>query len=908
MSERDELTRNIIVRKLLKEMHFDHVSVQTDHFVISEQVREDLIQGLVIQIGRILHSSLFRMFLEYLNERDVLDAYIQNDNSEELDPYRQSFADTITLSSFQEKLPTLIGMAERICVQYQSVVSEMLERMDACYEEICRELLAGRQFRELVRISTDSGDVHNHGHTTSVIETDAGKIVYKPHDVGIDQKSYELISTFFSDIMAAPKVCQRDGYGFVEFIVNEPADTDEKARKYFYNLGGLATVVLMLGSSDLHHSNVLARGIYPVIIDYELMVTPGYGLEGKSLQHDIRYSLLQSSLMPQRKDDHEMSILFARDEKNVSSPLIDGQRKCMTDYPDEFFRGFEDTYRKCMERCEELKEFVRSMKDICVRHIYRNTTTYSILLNKITEPAWIEDPGVRDELVRQLNVAMKRSGATNAGDIAEAEADAMMRGDIPYMYIRTNTTDLYSEGRTVYRNFFRQSCIDYVLSRIDYLNEIDLAYETALLRKAMTRVVRRHQRGPEIRERILARRDISDEELLKHAEQIFREIAEDAVETPSGEIVWFGLNYFQETGMKIFDTGLIEGTGGLAIFFAALYRITKDPAIREKTAELTERIMDRLDRILSALEQIDVIYPNVENVSFSTGMSGKLLSCYLCGKYMNNEKYMQMGRRIIALLGKMDMRYEKTDVYNGIAGLLKMLCRYDAFFNEPGAKELCESLAERLVKSAGIPYKDKKIWKTLSPAWAISGAGHGQSGVASALYMAGKRLQREDLIAAAQPGFDFEREIYSVSIGAWPDRRGTEKTDEYMTGYCSGAPGIGMNAVLLKYDGYEEVLKRAIRSTLKEPLMHKDFLCCGNSAMAEFLLIAGRQLQRDDLIQEARTRMAMVISRAERNGHYSCISRSMDYVFSATLFYGTAGIGYEMLRLIDPQGLDSLLL
>ncbi len=117
-----------------------------------------------------------------------------------------------------------------------------------------------------------------------------------------------------------------------------------------------------------------------------------------------------------------------------------------------------------------------------------------------------------------------------------------------------------------------------------------------------------------------------------------------------------------------------------------------------------------------------------------------------------------------------------------------------------------------------------------------------------------------------------------------------------------------IHALELDYPGSEEVLDRALDSVFRQPLQYKDFLCCGNSAMAEFLLIAGRQLQRDDLIQEARTRMAMVISRAERNGHYSCISRSMDYVFSATLFYGTAGIGYEMLRLIDPQGLDSLLL
>ena len=117
-----------------------------------------------------------------------------------------------------------------------------------------------------------------------------------------------------------------------------------------------------------------------------------------------------------------------------------------------------------------------------------------------------------------------------------------------------------------------------------------------------------------------------------------------------------------------------------------------------------------------------------------------------------------------------------------------------------------------------------------------------------------------------------------------------------------------MNALLLEYEGHEETLKRALRSTLKEPLMYKDFLCCGNSAMVEFLLLAGTKLQQQDLVEEARTRMAMVIARAERNGHYQCINKSMNHVFNSSLFYGTAGIGYEMLRLISPDTTECLLL
>ena len=908
MPERDELFERKIASGILEAMDCGRFEVSADHFMINEEAKAGIDDGLIGRIRKIMHPALFRMFLEYLNERDMLDPYIDDDNCEELDPLRQSFAETVTLHVLQQKVPSLVRLIQKTYETYRSVIQEMVQRMDLAYEDICASLLEDNRFRVLTGVKTDSGDVHNYGHTTTVLTTDKGRIVYKPHDVGIDLKSKELIDTFFSDVMQAPAVCSYEGYGFVEFIDSKPADTDKKARQYFYNLGGLATMVLMLGSSDLHHNNVLSRGVYPVIIDYELMMTPGRETKENTLAHDLRYSLLYSSLMPHRREDIEMSILFAKDEKNLSSPLVNGERKCVTDYPDDFLEGFRNTYRRCMEQKEELKEFVRSMKEIYVRHIYRNTGAYSILLDKTLEPAWIEDPSLHDEVFKQLTVAMARSGSENTDGIAEAETEAVLRGDIPYMYIRTDTRDLYMDGRIVYHDFFSICCIDHVLSRIDYLNEKDLAFEEALLQKAMTRVIRRKRRPNEIRERIIARREISDESLLSHAEKIFWEIADDAVHTPSGEICWFGVNYFLETGMELYGRGLIDGISGLAVFFAALHRMTSDQAVKKKAEELVEYIMHRLERYTDGISELEIIYPNIENISMSGGLCGKMFACYLAGKYMNNSHYREISMKMIRLLPKMDLRFEKTDVYNGLAGLLKMLCRNDEFFNAPGMKEFCNSLADRILASANIPYKGTKLWRTLSNTWPISGAGHGQSGVASALYMAGKRLHREDLIEAAQAGFDFEVDAYSVKVGAWPDRRRSERAEEYMTGYCSGAPGIGMNALLLEYEGYEETLKKAIRSTLKEPLMYKDFLCCGNSAMVEFLLLAGTKLQRQDLVEEARTRMAMVIARAERNGHYQCINKSMNHVFNSSLYYGTAGIGYEMLRLISPDTLECPLL
>ena len=67
-------------------------------------------------------------------------------------------------------------------------------------------------------------------------------------------------------------------------------------------------------------------------------------------------------------------------------------------------------------------------------------------------------------------------------------------------------------------------------------------------------------------------------------------------------------------------------------------------------------------------------------------------------------------------------------------------------------------------------------------------------------------------------------------------------------------------------------------------------------------------MNRPDLVQEANARMTMVIGRAEKDGHYHCVNHGLTNVFSPSLFHGTAGIGYEILRLAYPERIESILL
>ncbi len=910
MSEHDERMIHKIVSVLLREDCACSVP-DTRHFQVTRDAMEDIRAGLHNRILKIAAPSLSSLFLEYLNDKDALDLYLENSGADELREFREAFSHEMTdagCTALKTRLPALPEYVRKAAAQYNAFIPEMLERADLSYYEICSKLPVGSGFRQLTGVAVDSGDCHNHGRSTAVLTTDGGKIVYKPHDVRIDLRFFELVERFFADVMLSPAVCACDGYGFTEYIQNSPADTPEAAERYFYNLGGLAAVVQMLGSADLHHSNVLSVGVYPVIIDCELLILPSNRFSEKSLGNALRYSLFYSSLMPSRRGDTELSILFARDEGNRGAPVVDGRRKNITDYPDSFFRGFRDIYGRCMEKREEIRAFVASWKGIFVRHIYRSSGVYGELLNHTWEAAWMEDEHLKDILFENLSIAMKRSGSGNADRITESEVDAILRGDIPYFCSKTDSRDLFTDGEVVFPDFFQVNSIEHLLSRIDHLSEEDRAFEETLLRKAMTRVVEHRLELPAMELPIRGGKELNTEALIRHAEQLFRQIADDAVYTPSGEVCWFGPDYFLQTGMELLGSGLVTGTAGLALFFAALQSLSEDGEVKGRTAELLRIIMARLSRTTDKLCSLDVIHPNTEDVSLSSGLTGKLLSTWLIGKYLEDEQYFSLCRKMLSVIRKIDLDYEGVDIFSGLSGLLKLLCRTDDFFSVPGVPELCGRLADRILLSAGIPWQGKRLWKTLSPDWALSGAGHGQSGVASALWLAGRRLNRPDLTEWAMAGFHFEEEIYSEALGAWPDRRAGERTGTYLTGYCSGAPGIGLNALLLDYENASLTFDRAVASCLKEPLLPKDFLCCGNSAVIDFLLEAGRKTKNEQLAEEAWNRMAAVIERAGRNGHYLCLPRSMKLIFSPSLFYGVSGIGYEMLRLAAPDRIESALL
>ena len=260
----------------------------------------------------------------------------------------------------------------------------------------------------------------------------------------------------------------------------------------------------------------------------------------------------------------------------------------------------------------------------------------------------------------------------------------------------------------------------------------------------------------------------------------------------------------------------------------------------------------------------------------------------------------------------------QSDVILGAAGLLLVLCWFEELYETPEGKRCIRAFADRLLSLKTLQRKEgPPLWDTLKLGRPVSGMGHGMAGIAAALSRAHGILGEEAYLAAAQDALDFEYEIYAPSLGTWPDLRRSARPVNAMHGYCSGAPGVGLAMlVCLENAGggtqwkrkAKENLQRALASCLDQKTLFRDHLCCGNSAAAEFLLEAGSRLKRPELTARAGERLFSMKERAEKRGKYTLLPEGYAQAFDPSLFYGVSGIGYEMLRLAQPERIESLLI
>lgn len=816
-----------------------------------------------------------------------------------------------------ERLESTAGVLLDHCTAW---LREVLSDLSAFRKEICAAVLGGREFTVITGLRR-AGDAHNKGKSTLIVDTDAGKLVYKPHSCRIDAAAAGLVRDYFDDILRVPAVFAcGDRFGVAEYLEKQRAEGREAAGRYYRSLGGAAAVLLMLGSKDMHMENLFACGGKIAVIDLETLlypapvIRPGAG-ERIFSEEDMRTlfnTLLHSELVNTRmrgpRDEAEFSPLMNTGEEG-SAPLVDGERQSVVSFEKDFFAGFSALYDRILSLRSVLKkEIPARFSGVVLRNILASTRMYAGVIRRLNSRYAYES----DEYYRaqrgKLRHVLSRDKAVYSRPVEDAEEAAVLEGDIPYFHTFADSRDLYRGGEVMEKDFFLQSALDRTLEILDNMGPQEKELEERFLRLSIAGAktadesieTPAHEKMPGEDAPVLTR-----EQALEEAEWILDRILERSLTLPAGTTFWLSFDPGKDNP-EVMPAGLYTGTAGLAVFFAAMEKAAETPETRRKAAAALDACLLLLRRYAESLCAAgSPPAPEQFSLGEGSGAAGVLRALVLVNRFREGA-CLPLIRSLCGILKHLDIRAcDDTDKVSGLAGLITTLCRYEELYTQEGIKPVIAALCERLKALQTLAWEKGRVWQTLKDRpHPISGAVHGMAGIAEAFFLAGLRLGTEAYRACAEDALRFEDKAYSEKLRGWEDRR-VPGNHVLSRGNCYGAPGMGIIFRRLRDAGISGDLlerneERAARTVENSGLLPLDHLCCGNMSLVDYDLETGRQAEAGRLL-------AKVVRGRKENGTYRlgyvrCRSNE-----NVTLFYGFAGIGYELLRYTDSAAFPTVL-
>ncbi|MGN0663230.1 MAG: type 2 lanthipeptide synthetase LanM family protein [Faecalibacterium sp.] len=797
--------------------------------------------------------------------------------------------------------PLLKEQLERCVRQFSEMLSEMLCRIHADRQELSAAFFGGNDLGAILKIDGGQGDAHQNGRSACIITAEAGRFLYKPREMKADVLLYGMAAEHFSDTVLLPKALDHGSYGYAQFMETAPAENEADARLFFHRLGGVCALFHAFASTDFHCENILAQGSWPVLVDLETFLglpSPAWRSAAETMDpdpfaKDFQQSLFFSSVLPRLADGQEFSPLLCKDEHSIL-PLLNGQRVDVRSALPEFEAGFCKIYDRCVEQRPALLAWLARFSGCQLRALLRNTNDYAKLLQGLNSSKALSDPAYRAKLVQMLqnglSTATQESIKEQTAAVGRSEMQALLRGDVPIFHCRTDSVDLYADGQCIVSGYLSRTPLAHVQERLGALSPAEREFELHIIRQALrcAHILREpvQEAAPAVQTEV---------SFPKEAAEIFEALWANRVVSPSGGPGWMDhRNDSNSFGYLPITYGM--GEGGIAAFAAEYAQVTKDPRAVQILHDFREKVL-RAEKGM----QVRGSTEPVGGMQGITGLSGCVKALLMAGRALEDKTFVQTAVSAAGLLCSVPAdSITVCDFYGGAAGLLYLLCTAPELRAMPDHRQRTEALCQRLLALQTLETKQGiRTWDTLGKKRPLSGLGHGIAGIGLALAAAWHLYPSERLYTAVQDAFLLERQLYNETMGTWPDFRDSAVPSSYMNGYCSGAPGMGSVYLRLHQLGipdFDEELEKAIRKVVETPLMPRDHYCCGNSATVEFLLDAGRVLNRPELAENARERLTAMVERKAANGQFTFLPDQYENYSPFGMLNGLSGIGHVLMK------------
>ncbi|WGV23380.1 type 2 lanthipeptide synthetase LanM family protein [Halotia branconii] len=818
---------------------------------------------------------------------------------------------------------------------------------------------------KVAEIQTSLSDPHKRGRTVILLTFESGlKLVYKPKDLGLEVAFNQFLNwcNQHSQLLdfKVIQVLNRDNYGWVEYITHQPCSDEAAVERFYQRAGMLLCVLYALRGTDCHHENLIASGEHLVLVDMETLLhheanliedSPNAPDFETAAEQQFWESVLRTGLLPRwdfssdRRIAYDVSGLGSTDSQKTPHKIpkwqhINTDDMCLhsesvtmsvgknvprlgeialsaSDYQAQITNGFEVMYRFLMMHKDILLvpgSPLTAMQNQQVRFVFRNTRIYSAIIQKTLSPDYLKhsvDYSIElDRLSRAFLVAQDKP---NALPILSAELRAMEQLDIPFFTANAASDRLQVSSDLSIPQYFKQPSYQHVSNQLQAMDETDLARQTAIIQGSFHAKVAQtpNQGSPQWNAESLPL--LSAAELIAEASAIATDLETTAIPDPDGSVNWIGLGYVHEAErfrLQVLGNSLYDGRCGVALFLAALSQVTKD----SHSSDLALKALQPLRRQIQTLNlESRQIMARLMGIGGAAGLGSIIYGLVKVSQFLKDETLLPDAQALAEwMTPELIAADKKLDIMSGSAGaILGLLSLYRVTGNAT-VLEKAIACGDHLLKHR-ISYENApKAWQTVSEK-PLTGFSHGAAGIAYALLQLYAVTQNQAYYQAALEGIEYERSVFSEFHANWPDFRSLEPNQppSFAVVWCHGAAGIGLGRLgcvrLGEIPGVEREIEIALQTTQNYGLEASDHLCCGNLGRIETLLVGAQHYSRSDWREIALQNATNVVAKAKRTGAYQMFVNLPSSVFHPSLFRGTAGIGYELLRLATDD-LPSVLL
>jgi type 2 lantibiotic biosynthesis protein LanM len=808
-------------------------------------------------------------------------------------------------------------------------------------------------------------DRHRNGRSVVIVEFSCGtKVVYKPKPLASEAAFNHLLS-WLNERGASPElrvvtVFDRGEYGWVEHIEHLPCADESHARRFYVRAGMLACVLHVLRATDCHYENVIAHGEHLVLIDTETLLYPEPQPLESSSRSDMASALgadrladsvLRTGLLPRWQSIgdaavHDTSGLGCTTDQPGSRKVLRwtrintdamhiryeegllktrqnvarlaGRTLSPGDYEAELVAGFTQMYRLVVKERESLtaeRGPLAVMRRHKVRFMYRATSVYSALMVASWTPDVLCDGIAYGIHFEQLARAfLTGSDKPPLWAVLTAEIRALEQMDVPlFMACAAGTGLDLPDGRSL-PDAFKYPSYDGTIQLISAMSETELSRQLAVIRAALQATVASTPTGVDVDMDLVNLRPASllDRfDLVREAIAIGEELERQALADGDDGMNWIGLKYLERSDrfeLAVLNDSLYDGCCGIALFFAALSAVTGD----DRFGSLALRTLHSARRRLRSVPRGSrSTAARLRGLGGGSGLGSLIYSFVRIAVLLGEDYGLVDDASSLAEWMRSDVisADERLDVLGGAAGsLLGLLALYTVTQDRTVLQRAIECgdqlLQRRITWRAGRP------WRTISN-HPLTGFSHGAAGIAYSLVRLYGVTGNAAYLSAAIEGIAFERFVFSEWQGNWPDFREDRTTAEsrFPIKWCHGAAGIGLARLgcrtIANISGIDKEINTALRTTRERYLQATDFLCCGNFGRAETFLVAADVLEQPEWRRVCETGVTAAVTRASLVGHYRLFTTGG--LYNPGFFQGTAGIGYQLLRLAHNE-LPSVLL